>query len=61
MLKNTLIQFFVNSGQKIRKDTKNDSHFYKNDTKMGWKSKIIVDNFVEIGDFSKSFLHTCHF
>lgn len=40
---------------------KNDNDFYKNDTDLMWKSKKIVDNFVETGDFSKIHVHTCHF
>ena len=60
-LKNQSMLFFVNSIQKKEKDTYYDRCFHKNDTKFEWKSKNIVDNYVEIGDFSKSFIHKCHF
>ena len=43
------------------KNLENDIGIHKNDTKSKWKSKIIVDNFVEIGDFSKKVVHVCHF
>ena len=61
MQKQILKLFFVNLIQKYGKDTENDIRFYKNDIKFVCKSQIIVDNYVEIGDFSKSSIHTCHF
>ncbi len=51
----------VLSKQKTIVFEKNDKNFYKNDTNLVWKSKSIVDNFVEIGDFSKIYIHACHF
>ena len=45
----------------MKKDTKIDRCSYKNDIKLKGISQKLVDNYVETGDFLKSFVHACHF